>query len=314
MSEVTNTRLSRTAVLAFVLGVSSLVLSLATAVPALYLGIQAIRATNRADGRLRGQRLAIAGLVLAAFVTLVTVAGSSVLILLFVQEKSQEAGCTNNLRQLGEAIQRYQVHHEKQFPPGTVLHSLLPPEKRLSWEAAIVPFLAEKGPAGKKREKLAGAISFKEAWDTTANAGLRQNVAPFLCPSFGRELAPDRVGLTSYVGIAGVGREAAVLPLTDPNAGFFGYDRRLRASDISASLSATMTAIETTHANGPWAAGGTPTVRGLEPDCAHYIGSGSAFGGLHRAGANVLWADGAVHLVSEQIDPDVFQLEARITR
>jgi prepilin-type processing-associated H-X9-DG protein len=314
MSEMTNKRLSRIAVGAFMLGVSSLVLSLAAAVPALFLGIHAIRTIHRADGRLGGLRLAIAGLVLAAFATLVTLVGSSVLALVFVQEKAREAGCTNNLRQLGEAIQRYHDHHDKQFPPGTVLIPSLPPEKRLSWEAAIVPFLVERGPAGKKDEKLADEIAFKEAWDAPANAGLRQNVAPFLCPTFARALASDQVGLTSYVGVAGVGREAARLPLTDPNAGFYGFDRLLRASDISASLSATMTAIETTQTNGPWAAGGTPTVRGLEPDCTRYVGAGAAFGGLHRAGANVLWADGAVHLVSDKIDPYLFQLQARIVR
>ena len=101
-------------------------------------------------------------------------------------------------------------------------------------------------------------------------------------------------------------------PSDDANAGFFGYDRRLRASDITAPLAATMAAIETEQDNGPWPAGGPATVRGVEPDCDRTIGKDAAFGGLHRAGANILWADGSVRIVTEQVEPALFRLEARI--
>ncbi|MGH7170628.1 MAG: DUF1559 domain-containing protein, partial [Gemmataceae bacterium] len=314
MSEAAPPRLSKVALIAFLLSVSSLLLLLATALPALYLGVQAIRDINRRDGRLRGHRLAIAGLVLSAFVTLVTVLGIAALLLLYAQEKSQVAGCTNNLRQIGVSIQSYHDHHEKVFPPGTIRNPALKPEQRLSWQAAILPFLLEGRPAGKKWKKRAGEIALAEAWDAPANAGQRQNVAPFLCPAFAHELAPGQVGLTSYVGIAGVGGDAATLPLRDANAGFFGYDRLLRSSDITASLGATMVAIETTRDNGSWPAGGPATVRGVEPDCDRYVGKDAAFGGLHRAGANVLWADGSVRIVTERVEPYHFRLEARIAR
>jgi prepilin-type processing-associated H-X9-DG protein len=315
MSEATPPRLSKAALVAFLLGLSSFSpLSIVTALPALCLGVQAIRAINRSDGQLRGQRLAIAGLLLGAVVTLVTVIGTAALLLLFVQEKNHVAGCTNNLRQIGQSIQRYSDHNDHVFPPGTVPNPSLKPEQRLSWEAAVLPFLSAGGPAGKKWEKLAGEIAFKEAWDAPANAKLRQNVAPYLCPVFAHTFAQGQAGLTSYVGVAGMGRAAAALPLRDANAGFFGYDRLLQPSDITASLGATMVTIETTRENGPWPAGGPATVRGLEPDCDRYIGKAAAFGGLHREGANVLWADGSVRIVTEQIEPDLFRLEARIAR
>lgn len=314
MSEAAPPRLSKAALAAFLLGISSLLLSLAAALPGLYLGLHAIRGINRSEGRLRGQRLAIAGLVLSALVTLLTVLGTVTLLLLYAQEKSQAAGCTNNLRLIGEAIQRYHDHNDKAFPPGTVPNHALKPEQRLSWQAAILPFLSGGGATGKKWEKLAGEIDFEEAWDAPANAGLRQNVAPYLCPAFAHELAPGQTGLTSSIGIAGVGRDAATLPVGDPNAGFFGYDRRLQPSDLTASLSATMAVIETRRDNGPWPAGGPATVRGVEADGERYIGTDAAFGGLHRARANVLWADGSVRPVSEQMEPDLFRLEARIAR
>src|SRR5579884_3071557 len=92
MSEVTSARLSKAALAAFVLGVSSLVLSLAAALPALFLSVQAMRAIHRSEGRLRGQRLAIAGLTLSALVTVVTILGLISMVLLYVQEKSHVAG------------------------------------------------------------------------------------------------------------------------------------------------------------------------------------------------------------------------------
>jgi prepilin-type processing-associated H-X9-DG protein len=316
--EGTQTRLSKAALAAFALGASSLVLSLVTALPGLFFGVQAIRTINLSGGRLHGQRLAIAGLVLSALSTVLTILGLLGMVLLNVQEISQVAACTNNLRRIGEAIHTYRDHNDHYYPPGTVPNVALKPQQRLSWEVAIIPYFGETGAGGKKAdknwEKLVGEIAFKEAWDAPANAGIRLNVMLYLCPTFAHELSPGQVGLTSYVGVAGVGEEAATLPRSDANAGFFGYERLLRESDVSARLDATMMAIETLQANGPWSAGGPSTVRGFPLECNRYIGKDAVFGGLHRAGANVLWADGSVHIVTDKVDPDIFRQEARITR
>jgi prepilin-type processing-associated H-X9-DG protein len=318
MSDLRQSRLSKAALASFILGASSLVLSLATALPALFLGVQAIRQINRGDGQLHGRRLAIAGLALSAVVTAVTVLGLLGLVLILVQEAYHLAGCSNNLRQIGQAVQNYSEHNNHYFPPGTVLNTALNPRQRLSWQAALLPYLSPGEAVGKKadkpREELVNRIAFEAAWDAPANAGLRWNVSTFLCPTFARELSPGQIGLTSYVGLAGVGDDAAALPLTDANAGFFGYDRLLRASDISARLDATMTVIETMQDNGLWPAGGPPTVRGVQADSNRYVGKDAAFGGLHRQGANILWADGSVRLVTEKIDPDLFRSESRIGR
>lgn len=318
MSEATPARLSKTALAAFVLGASSLFFLLATALPALYLSVQAIRTINRSDGRLRGRRFAIAGLALSVFMTAATILGSIAMILLYLQEKSHVAACANNLRQIGEAIQNYSNHNDHILPPGTVPNPALAPRHRLSWQAAVLPYLAVGGAGGKKAgtpgKKWAVEIDFHEAWDAAANAGLRRNVPPFLCPAFAHELGPDQVGWTAYVGISGIGEDAATLPRSDARAGFFGYDRLLRAGDIATRMDATLSAIETTHENGPWPAGGPPTVRGMPLEGDRYIGKEAAFGGLHRPGANVLWADGSVRLVTEKIDPELFRNAARISR
>ncbi len=315
ISDVRESRLSKSALAAFVLGLVSPLLSVVAALPALYVGWRAVRAINSSDGRLYGCGLAIAGLVLGAAVTVVTILGCAAWLLLLAQEKSYLAGCSNNLRLIGQAVSRYGDHNNGQFPPATVPNASLTPERRLSWQAALVPYLSEGTPAGKKWEELAREIAFKEAWDASANDAPRQkNVAPFLCPTFARAFAEGRKGLTAYVGVAGIGDNAAALPLTDPRAGFFGYDRILTRDAITAGSSMTMMTLETTRDNGPWLAGGPPTVRGLDPDGERYIGLRQPFGGLHHEGCNVLWADGSVHPVNDNIDPNIFRGAARIAR
>jgi prepilin-type processing-associated H-X9-DG protein len=159
MSQVTQSRPSTVALVTFVLGVSSLVFSLVTALPALYIGVRAVRAINTSDDRIGGRRLAIAGMAIAGFTLLVTVLGFTALVLLNVQEKSYQVGCTNNLRATGEAVSAYSDLHEGHFPAATVANPALMPEQRLSWQAAVVPVLP-RGPRGAdKRGKLAADIA-----------------------------------------------------------------------------------------------------------------------------------------------------------
>jgi prepilin-type processing-associated H-X9-DG protein len=293
MPEELQPRLSWIAVVACILGLSSLVFSVVTGLPAVLAGVWAVRAVNSSDGRLRGRTIALVGLIASAGSTLLTVIGAAALVMLLLQDKSQRIECTNGLRQIGQAINTYRDSHEERFPSGTV---------------------PEGTPAGKKWQTIAGGIALGEAWDSPNNAGPRHaNVSLFLCSSF-RNSSAGQLGLTSYVGIAGVGVDAAHYPRTDIRAGFFGYDRVLRTIDITSGAGATMMVVETTQDNGPWLAGGPPTVRGLDPSVESYIGYGGPFGGLHRDGLNVLWADGSVRLVTEGIAPPEFRAMARINR
>jgi prepilin-type processing-associated H-X9-DG protein len=315
MSEPTGSRPTTAALVAFVLGVSSLVFSLVTALPALYLGLRAVRAINSSDGRLGGRRLAIAGMAVAGFTTLATILGSAALVLLHLQDTSYQVGCANNLRAIGEAVNASCDLHNGQFPAATVPNPALKPEHRLSWQAAILSVLPRGPRAGDKWDKLAADIAFEDAWDAPPNAGPRRtNVPTLLCPAFVRGFSDGQPGSTAYVGIAGVGLDAAGLPKEDSQAGFFGYDRAISRPDISAGISFTMTAIETARDNGPWLAGGNPTTRGLDPSCAQYLGFRQPLGGLHRGGANVLWADGSVRFLNADIAPADFRSLARIHR
>src|SRR5262249_15130062 len=132
-------------------------------------------------------------------------------------------------------------------------------------------------------------------------------VSVLSCPAGPDRDVRGRPSSTSYVGIAGLGPDAPRLPVNDPRAGIFGYDRHTRPADIKDGASTTMMIAEAASANGPWTAGGPATVRGLDPARRPYIGPGRQFGGNHVGGAMVMFADGSVRFVGELVDPKVFE-------
>ncbi len=308
-------RLHPAALVGFLLGLVSLGLW-PLGVPAVVVSLRGLRAVNTAAAGLRGARLAVAGLVLG---------GLSTLALLFwvgwqwldqLNTAAARATCANNLRVIGVALNKYADAH-KEFPPATRTPPDLPPERRISWLADALPLMAEGRPINANYQALEADIDRTRAWDDPANAPVvNRNVRAFLCPGH-PDFDPNRPpGLTHYVGVAGIGPRAAYLDRRDPRAGMFGHGRGVRQREITRGISQTMMVLETAHDNGPWLAGGFPTVRGLGPDVQDYIGPGRPFGGLHRDRQrevmNVLWADGSVRVVSENIDAELFRRQATI--
>jgi hypothetical protein len=176
--------------------------------------------------------------------------------------------------------------------PGTIPHPTLPPEKRLSWVAELKRHLAEAKP------------DMTAAWDAPANAHLASLLCEgLICPSSGHGVH-EGLGQTSYVGVAGIGADAPLLPLSSPRAGYFGYDRVAMPSDIKRGMSNVLIVLETSEA-GPWLAGGQPTVRGIDTDAL--LGApGGPFGSRHRRGAiHGLRGDGSGISLSPDTDPVV---------
>jgi hypothetical protein len=239
-----------------------------------------------------------------------------------VREAANRAHCYGHLKGLAVALHTYHDVH-KSFPPGTI-PSELPPERRLGWLVLIEPHFGRTGPRPQPDPA--------RAWDAAANRPLLNTAIPhFLCPGReGFEEAWQRAdhyganpvpGLTHYVGMAGVGLDAALLPLNDPRAGLFGYDRRVAVEDIKDGLGNTLLLLETRRENGPWAAGGPATVRGFDPQDTPLIGLDRPFGNEHRshflfwapsASTNVAFADGSIRTFTPSIDTRVFQALATI--
>lgn len=232
------------------------------------------------------------------------------------REEGKRTQCANQLRQCALSLISYQFA-KGEFPPATFRGETLPPERRLSWVVLILPWT----------DYFQGLQIFfapDRPWDSRENlwprgiscpvGGPETEIASMELPGLGMGRCPARADAASrprswisYVGIAGVGTDAATLPRTDRRAGVFGYDRSAHTGDITDGVSETLLLAETTLDNGPWTAGGPATVRGLDPGRQPYVGQGRQFGGLHRGGVNAVFADGSVRFLSESIDPKVFE-------
>jgi len=118
----------------------------------------------------------------------------------------------------------------------------------------------------------------------------------FHCPGYPEGTPTSTLWSSHYVGITGVGEDAAWFSSGDPLAGFFGHYRKLTNGDLVRGASETVVATETSSAKGAWTAAGLPTAHGFDPVKGHC-------GGNHRDGCHVVYADGSVRIIESKV-PD----------
>lgn len=229
---------------------------------------------------------------------LVTVAIGTALLLPAVQqarEAARRSQSKNHLKQLGIAMHNYHDTY-KSFPAGTHANEKLKPEERLSWLASVLPFVDQAA--------LFKIIDFEESWDDEANElAANTRVPTFMNP--GRPPNSNGPGESHYVGIAGLGKDAPMLPADHKRAGIFAINRKIRIRDIVDGTSNTMMISEASGKLGPWISGGSSTIRPLTKK--PYINGPDGIGGPYTGGVNVGFADGSVRFISENIDPAVFE-------
>ena len=202
----------------------------------------------------------------------------------------------NNLKQIGLALHNYHDVH-RHFPAGTHLNEDLKPEKRLSWMYEILPFL--------EQSFLFDQIQDEQAWDSETNAEFAEfSIQAYENPGSVRD-SDSVFGVTNYVGICGVGKDAPTLPMTDKRVGVFGYDRKLSFRNVTDGTSNTVAVSEASDKIGPWAAGGDSTLRSLTKK--PYINGPDGIGGPFNGGCNMMILDGSVRFISENIDPEVME-------
>jgi hypothetical protein len=196
------------------------------------------------------------------------------------------------------------------------------PNHRVSWMAGLLPFLGHDG--------LYQKIRFDASWKDTNNWLAGRNIVPeFLDPMY-----PDSAryvyhplygdyAATHFVGIAGVGLDAADYPRGDPafiaKRGVFGYDKSASLEEVRSGrgLSNTILMIQVPHDGpagvSPWIAGGGATVRGVPeknsigPFVLTTDRNGKPIQQGGKSGTYALMSDGSVRFIDKNISDEVFK-------
>jgi prepilin-type processing-associated H-X9-DG protein len=262
-------------------------------------------------------------LFVAAGLALVLVLGLFFPLVGTMRVTSDRKRCENHLRELG-----FMGLHEASgpIPPGTVPNPKLAVDERLSWLVDVLPIIPHPNPAVPAALER---IDRKAAWDAGANAAAaQQRIAVLLCPALVPDVPEGQPAVTQYVGIGGVGPDAATFGVVErrvfdpklkverleydvpPGAGAFRYDQPTPRGAFLDGQAETILIAETNLNLGPWLRGGPSTVRTLDvgPDAPKPVGVGGQFGGMHPGGMNACFADGHVSFIADTISPSVLRL------
>lgn len=304
-----------------------------TGIPAVVLGFLTVRRINVQGEELRGRSLAIVGMCLGILGIILDVIGFVSMFLMQANLASDKVTSQNNLRMIGQAY--YSKHGpDGPYPCGTMypppkLIADIPwqpyrPSRRLSWMVTLLPYVQPipedkpKGSLVKPRPddrygRLYGGTSLLAAWDAEVNHTIAGNTIPAYVtsahPSYDEKKKPAP---THYVGIAGLGNDAASLSRDNRRAGIMGYDRYVTLGFVQmrAGTRHTSLAVETTNRNGPWIAGGFSTMRGVPEGDELTFGRGKTFGGCFPNSFHLLMLDGSVMEKSNAIAPMIFRAHA----
>ena len=143
------------------------------------------------------------------------------------------------------------------------------------------------------------------SWKDPANEPFVRRRAPdLLNPRVAAVASDDGYPASHYVGMAGVGADAAELPKSHPRAGVFGYDRRTTREDIEDGTANTLMVVGVQEHPPAWA-NGAGSIRGLTAE--PYLGGPDHLGTGQADGMLVLMADGSVKQLSRETDPKLMR-------
>lgn len=215
------------------------------------------------------------------------------------REAARRSQDMNNQKQIALAMH---VYHDvnKTFPRGTAKEAAeLKVDERLSWIASLLPYL--------EQDRAYQKLALNEKWNSDKNRQVTDlKIDVFLNPAIP---VKGPANVSHFVGIAGVGKDAAMYKSDDKRAGVFGYDRETPITGIRDGTSNTIMILGVKERIGKWGQGGPGTIRGLTAQ--PYVNGPDGFG-TNPAGVNAAFCDGSVRFLSKNIDPKV--LEALVTK
>ena len=239
-----------------------------------------------------------------AVLVLVLVWGLTVLSITHVREAAAKSSCGNNLKHIGLALLSFADTHDC-YPTATEPNEHLPPEKRFSWFVSVGPYI--------EATDFYTRLDREKGWDDEENRHLGLLKYPIIqCPGFPLRPPVSTMVSTHYIGIAGLGADAADLPPDNPRAGFFGYEPRLTRVD-KGNLTNTLVALETIQIEGSWTAGGTPTVRGLERTATPCLGADRQLAASIAVAPTHCLRMGSVRFLLDSVDSTLLDSMVTIT-
>ena len=192
----------------------------------------------------------------------------------------RRAICTNNLKQIGLALENYQAAYGV-FPPAYFADETGKPVH--SWRVLILPYLEE--------EKLYAEYDFSEPWDGPHNSKLLAKMPRvYSCPARD-QAATQRPSRTSYVAVTGPGTMF-------PGSESIGFDQ---VTDGSAN---TLMVAEIANVEIPWTKPEDLDIRTMSLKLNDK--QNPSISSDHPGGAQVLFADGSCRLLS-RIRADVLR-------
>ena len=237
------------------------------AVAAIVYGILGLVDIRRGAGKVRGKWEAVNGLVTGTltFLTLLTPVVLFVLVPLIFAGDARKLKSSNNLKELGIAMN---IYHDSygHFPPAVLYDPRLGDRAQpYSWRVALLPFLEE--------DYLFHQYRRDEPWDSPANKALLDRM-PSVFATPGDARAKD--GFTHYQVLVG------------PGTAFERLDLRLRLGDFPRGTSNTILAVEAADPV-PW----------TKPEDLEYTPDGPSplVGGLVGNGFHAMFANGDVRWI-----------------
>jgi len=225
------------------------------------------------------------------------------------REAARRTECSNHLKQIGLALHNYHDAHQV-FPPGWVSSN----SNGFSWESRLLPQL--------EQVNLYQQISFaRAAYVDTGNIRVLQTpLKIFRCPSddgppqyfqqsdiSGRSLAGQAV--SNYQGSMGTPLFADNTTVLCPTDGVFFLNSSTALRDITDGTSQTIIVGERRWARAAfgdayWAATTDDWIQDILATTGVNLNSGRSpqFSSRHSQGANFLFADGSVRMISDTIE------------
>jgi prepilin-type N-terminal cleavage/methylation domain-containing protein/prepilin-type processing-associated H-X9-DG protein len=272
----------------------------------------------------RGTRRERSAFTLVELLVVIAIIGVLVSLLLPAVQAAREAGrrcsCINNMSQLGIALHGYDFHHES-LPPGVTnpdgpIRSE-PEGIEVSWIVHTLPYM-EQSNLWRNFDQTQGAYA-------PENAEVRAAALEVLiCPSFAGSYRNEAqtAARSNYAGC----HHDVEAPIADDNHGLLFLNSRIRFADMLDGSSQTILLSETRSEDDElgWVSGTRATLRNTgsfepprprpragevqpvaeEPKPSTYVGG---FGSFHSGGViNTVFADGSIHTIREDIDPQVF--------